>query len=1238
MRKRTGFLLFAMALMLSANTVNAQAERAREQILKGTNVEKLLQISKDAQLQYNANKQKALEMAKEKGWIVKKETDRGLIELQGVTENGKPLYYITHNADAAVSVSTDKVYSGGSLGLNLDGTDMIAGEWDGGDVLTTHQEFNNTGTSRVIDKDGVSSTHYHATHVGGTIIAGGVEAAAKGMAYNASLHAYDWNNDESEMAAAAAAGLIISNHSYGYGAGWSWNGSSWSWLGDENISTEEDFQFGFYSSLTASIDNVAKNAPYYLIVKSAGNDRGDGAGEPGHPQDGGADGYDCISYKGNAKNILTVGATLDVSGGYTGNPADVEMTSFSSWGPADDGRIKPDISGNGYNLYSSYDGYDSEYNSISGTSMSAPNVTGSLLLLQEHYGETHSGGIMKAATLKALAIHTADEAGPHDGPDYMFGWGLLNTATAADVISNDNITSFIKEETIANGTTFTLDITAMGTEPLEVTIVWADLPGTPVPDQLDPTDIMLVNDLDMTVSKGATTHFPWKLDGQNPAYAATTGVNDVDNVENIFIANPETGTYTISITHKGTLTGGSQDFSMIVSGVSNGYAIVATNPVENITLTTADLSGEIIDENGSSVTERGFVYSTTGTPTTADSKIVVGSGMGTYSTTLSDLYSATKYYVRAYAINDDGTAYGQTEIFTTLCGIISNLPFSADFADGLPTCWENIDNNGSGQIWQFNNPDGRNFQSTTVANGFAILDSDHYGSGNSQDADLITPTLDFTNYSSVNLTFEHTYRNYTGSSATISYSTDGGINWTEIQTWTGSNEGTLTSPAIFNEDLSAAIAGQSNVRIKWNYAASWAYYWAIDDIEITGVYGDAYTLTFNVQDENENPIENAVIEINSNTLTTNAAGVATILLPENSFNYTVSKLGFQPATGTVTISGADASINVTLIAVDPIVFDTETINNSCFDDLHGSITINNVTGGIASGFRYSIDAGTSFQASSTFVNLSANTYFVVVKDGAGNLSETIPIVISEPDEVVATIDYTNVTVFGANDGEIEIAASGGDAAYEYSNDNGVTWQQANVFTNLIVGEYLVVVRDGNLCTSAMESITITEPAQVFYTVTFTAQSSSAPVENLSIHITDDADTDITIVTDVDGSATTDLPSGDYVFSAQLEGFEDYTSSFTVIDDDVSIGLSITGMHNKITDEVHVYPNPTSGLLTIDVPHVQHVEIVDLSGKTVFSEIVSTEKQIDVSDIDNGIYLIKIQTTTTTIIQQIIVKK
>ncbi|NCA86145.1 MAG: PKD domain-containing protein [Clostridia bacterium] len=513
------------------------------------------------QIFYN-QKNRATEYALRNNIPLVIETGTTFMELMQVGDQGQLYYYTTHNANSAKTTSTNKVHPGAGFGFALAGAGMTVHEWDAGAIRAGHQEL----TGRVTQMDGAITTHYHATHVAGTMIGSGVQSAAKGMAPAAHLNAYEWNNDESEMAAAGATGALVSNHSYGYANGWSWTGSNWVWYGDASISTTEDYNFGFYDSQAHDWDYIARNAPYYLIVKSAGNDRGDGPTNGSYPQDGP---YDCIGNAGVAKNILTVGAVDDIPGGYS-QPGDVVMSYFSSWGPVDDGRVKPDIVANGVSLYSSDDGSNSAYATLSGTSMSSPSTTGSLILLQQHYQATHgTGNLMKAATLKALVVHTADEAGPNPGPDYMFGWGLLNTYKAAQKITESNSLDVINEYNLNNGGTFTRTVQAAGDEPLIVTIVWTDVPGTPVAAQLDPDDPMVVNELDLRVTRNSSTWYPWKLNPNNPSAAATrSGQNNVDNVEHLIIDNPVAGQYyTIVVDHDGVLSGGSQAFSMIVGGI-----------------------------------------------------------------------------------------------------------------------------------------------------------------------------------------------------------------------------------------------------------------------------------------------------------------------------------------------------------------------------------------------------------------------------------------------------------------------------------------------------------------------------------------------------------------------------------------------------------------------------------------------------------------------------------------------
>ena len=102
------------------------------------------------------------------------------------------------------------------------------------------------------------------------------------------------------------------------------------------------------------------------------------------------------------------------------------MSSFSSWGPTDDGRIKPDLVANGEAVYSPLAGSNTAYGSYWGTSMATPNATGSTALLIEHYANLFSNGAIRSSTMKGLLIQTADDRG-NAGPDYRYVWGLVDS-------------------------------------------------------------------------------------------------------------------------------------------------------------------------------------------------------------------------------------------------------------------------------------------------------------------------------------------------------------------------------------------------------------------------------------------------------------------------------------------------------------------------------------------------------------------------------------------------------------------------------------------------------------------------------------------------------------------------------------------------------------------------------------------------------------------------------------------
>ncbi|WP_276499597.1 S8 family serine peptidase [Pontibacter litorisediminis] len=604
--RRLSLWLVALGLMTGTNALAQRGltpDRANTQALQ--------RIAATADKEYQANRAKALALAERYGWVVEKQYKDGtVISLQGLDNTGMPVYYITYNnSSAAATTRTDQLWTGGSLGLNLSGSSgSLANKlaiWDGGRVRASHQEL----TGRITQKDNPSKESEHATHVAGTMVASGINPLAKGMAFGyKSLLAYDFNSDNAEMAEAAK-DLLLSNHSYGSLAGWRYNSDRkgtdddpyWEWWGNPNVSKKEDLSFGYYNSEAATWDEIAFNAPYYLIVKSAGNNHGETGPEVGKPyfqrNSNGTfelvksrpddissnDAYDVISTSGTAKNILTVGAVGAITDGYN-QPQDVKMSSFSSWGPTDDGRIKPDIVGNGVRVLSTYSTNDRSYQVQSGTSMAAPNVSGTLLLLQEYYATLNNGKFMRAATLKGLAIHTADEAGEAVGPDYRYGWGLLNAEQAAIVVRNANNTHLLEERALKQGETQTLEVTASGKGPLRITISWTDPKGTVAAvgaKALNDRTPKLVNDLDIRVSGNGKDYLPWTLNPAAPETAAMPGDNVVDNVEQILIADAVPGKkYTITIKHKGTLKEGPQAYALLVSGMG-GTAVCASTPASN---------------------------------------------------------------------------------------------------------------------------------------------------------------------------------------------------------------------------------------------------------------------------------------------------------------------------------------------------------------------------------------------------------------------------------------------------------------------------------------------------------------------------------------------------------------------------------------------------------------------------------------------------------------------------------
>lgn len=829
--------IFAVATLLVALFSESRAQLALPALQQVQ-----LQLNESYRVQRAQLEARAKAMQLPMRW---KDSEGREIELAGFDELGMPVYLITDNVVAANSTATSRVYPGGSLGYNLTGQGMTVGEWDGGATRLTHQEL----AGRATQVDGATTLSDHATHVAGTMIAGGVQANARGMAYQANLATYDWNNDNAEMAAAGQNGLLVSNHSYGQIAGWHSSGGVWYWYGSTSISELLDWNFGFYNSKAQQWDQIARNNPFYLIVKSAGNNRNQGPNAGASHQVRNASGqwvtstttrprsgpYDCLPTYSVAKNILTIGAVNDLPNGWQ-SAAGVGMSSFSSWGPTDDGRIKPDIVGNGVGLYSSYSGSNTAYSSISGTSMSGPNVAGSLILIQQRFQQVNNR-FMRSSTLKALAIHTADEAGPNPGPDYMFGWGLLNTGRAVQLIDNVDAQSLLEEHNLESGQTMQIGASHPQAGPLKVSIAWTDPAGTPPAASLNPTTRMLVNDLDLRLIHVPTNtvYSPWTLSPTVPTAAAQTGDNIVDNVEQVFVANAPAGDYLVVISHKNTLQQGQpQAFGLVASGLVKG--VEANFTAVNRFVCQGDTVQFANASFGASQYSWSFPGGNPATDTTPNPRVFYANP-GVYSATL--VVSGSQ---------GSDTLVRQGYIYA---GRGLNLPFSEDFeSDELAERGWQIQNPDSARTWALVNVGG-----SPAGTRAASVDFFNYNALGQRDR-LISPPMNLIGLSNASLSFRHAYRQKntsTNDSLVVKVSVNCGQSWTTLLAVGGNTLATMsasttgftpsaasnwcgagTNLACFNVPLNN-FTGQPQVWLQFEAVTNHGNNLYIDDIMVTGV-------------------------------------------------------------------------------------------------------------------------------------------------------------------------------------------------------------------------------------------------------------------------------------------------------------------------------------------------------------------------------------------------------------------
>ncbi len=363
-----------------------------------------------------------------------------------------------------------------------------------------HIDFKGRSFNRANNNDAVD----HADQVGGVVGgAGNRNPQIRGMATGANIYFIDYtvNFQDETLPLFLDEQVTITNTSYSNGC-------------NEG-----------YTLAAQTVDQQLFDHPTLMHVFSAGNsgtencDYGAGAGwgniTGGHKM---------------AKNALAV-ASVD---------ANLELSYFSSKGPAHDGRLKPEIAGQGSSVDMPVS--NNSYTNSGGTSYSAPAIAGCMAQLTQAYKTFNSGAQPTAALLKTALLNTATDIG-NPGPDFKFGWGQVDAYRALRLLETDRWTEGQAEQNKTSAHTLALP---GGIRQAKIMIYWTDPPAD------ENAAKALINDLDLTVTApDGTVYLPWKLDPTPDAailnMPAGKGRDSLNNAEQVVINDPAAGNYTVTV-------------------------------------------------------------------------------------------------------------------------------------------------------------------------------------------------------------------------------------------------------------------------------------------------------------------------------------------------------------------------------------------------------------------------------------------------------------------------------------------------------------------------------------------------------------------------------------------------------------------------------------------------------------------------------------------------------------------
>ena len=416
-------------------------------------------------------------------------------------------------------------------GYDLRGRGQKIGIWDGNVVW--HPDFDNR--VHVQEYELADGNEAHGTHVAGTVLGSGLlNASMQGMAPAAEAYTYNFNRQSNGLYAPEE--MRIAREKFGIG----FTQNSYGITIQPFCAYLNEF---FYSSQDYMLDQLAVDEPYLTHVFAAGNDQSHCSSETEALW--GTSGYGTVTTR--AKNVLYVAAT-DGEG---------RLGSFSSCGPQGDGRLSPLIAAKGTEVWSTWTG--PSYQSETGTSMACPTVTGTLALLAERFAQLNNGEEMRSDLVRALCTNTADDAG-RKGPDFQYGYGLLNATKAVKAIEQAYFAYGVAE----TGKEFTQSITVpKGSSGVRAMLAWND--PTAIKDYAW-DERVLQNDLDLRIEVNGKSYEPWILTPTKGHVTdeAKRGDDNRNNIEQVTLTKAElTGveTLTLHVRNKGVASG-KQNFAI----------------------------------------------------------------------------------------------------------------------------------------------------------------------------------------------------------------------------------------------------------------------------------------------------------------------------------------------------------------------------------------------------------------------------------------------------------------------------------------------------------------------------------------------------------------------------------------------------------------------------------------------------------------------------------------------------